>query len=297
MRNSWHILKDQLTDMPKPITIQFFLPDGEPHGVRMAEVTTRTVQAICVPRNRLSEAHRRPELTGVGVYFLFGEREEAIRPRVYIGEAEHCGQRLKLHNQEKDFWQTAVAIVSRTSTFTKAHVRYLEWYSLNEAQRIGRYDLENSNAPKEPFIPEPMKADCLDAFESLSLLLGSLGFGLFEPYRKPTERALFYCKRRGADAQGSMDDEGFTIYAGSTIPKDMTPSGRQTIGKTRKGLQDGGVLEEKEGGLVFVRNHTFRTPSGAADVVVGSSSNGWVEWKNKAGKTLDEVKRKRKPEE
>lgn len=36
----------------------------------------------------------------------------------------------------------------------------------------------------------------------------------------------------------------------------------------------------------------FNTPSGASDFVLGGSTNGWVEWKNKDGKTLDELYRK-----
>ena len=36
----------------------------------------------------------------------------------------------------------------------------------------------------------------------------------------------------------------------------------------------------------------FNTPSGASDFVLGGSTNGWMEWKNKNGKTLDEIYRK-----
>ena len=39
----------------KPITIQFFLPQGEPRGVRIADITTRIVQAMLVPRTKLPE--------------------------------------------------------------------------------------------------------------------------------------------------------------------------------------------------------------------------------------------------
>ena len=53
-------------------TIQLFLPSGEPHGIRIAEITSRTVQAIAVPRNKLKEAAQRKELKNVGLYFLFG---------------------------------------------------------------------------------------------------------------------------------------------------------------------------------------------------------------------------------
>lgn len=36
----------------------------------------------------------------------------------------------------------------------------------------------------------------------------------------------------------------------------------------------------------------FKTPSGASDFVLDGSTNGWIEWKNKDGKTLDELYRK-----
>ncbi|HAM60442.1 MAG TPA: hypothetical protein DCP60_01205 [Psychrobacter sp.] len=32
-------------------------------------------------------------------------------------------------------------------------------------------------------------------------------------------------------------------------------------------------------------------PSGASSLVSGRSTNGWIEWKNEAGKTLDSVYR------
>ena len=37
---------------------------------------------------------------------------------------------------------------------------------------------------------------------------------------------------------------------------------------------------------------SFTSPSSAAMFALGSSTNGWVEWKDKDGKTLDELYRK-----
>lgn len=54
-------------------TIQIFLPDGEPRGIRIAEITTRIIQAVQVPRARLDRVMSRPELAHIGAYFLFGE--------------------------------------------------------------------------------------------------------------------------------------------------------------------------------------------------------------------------------
>ena len=54
------------------------------------------------------------------------------------------------------------------------------------------------------------------------------------------------------------------------------------LAKVRGMLREESVLEDKDAVSVFC--HTFRIPSGAAEVVVGSSSIGWVEWKNNAAR-------------
>lgn len=37
---------------------------------------------------------------------------------------------------------------------------------------------------------------------------------------------------------------------------------------------------------------SFTSPSSASCFVLGGSTNGWVEWKDKDGKSLDEIYRK-----
>ena len=55
-----------------PKTIQIFLPDGNARSIRIAEITSRTIQAIQIPRSKVAEAKKRDEIKNVGVYFLFG---------------------------------------------------------------------------------------------------------------------------------------------------------------------------------------------------------------------------------
>ena len=45
-----------------PRTIQIFLPDGNARGIRIAEITSRTVRAIQVPRSKIGEAGTRDEV-------------------------------------------------------------------------------------------------------------------------------------------------------------------------------------------------------------------------------------------
>lgn len=274
-----------------PKTIQFFLPAGEPRGVRIAEITTRMVQAVLVPRSKLAEAAGRPELRNVGVYFLFGEVEESAKPQVYIGEAEECYKRVAQHNAGKDFWQTAVAMVSRTNSFTKAHARYLEWYSIAKAREVGRYALENGTAGGEPHVTEPMRADLMDAFETMSILVSALGYPIFDPRPQAPAEEVFYCTARGCEGRGQLVEDGFTVFAGSKAIKDLAPGAEQWIADSRKSLIAARVLAAEGDRLVFKEDYTFKTPSGAAIALTGRRASGWTVWKDKQGRTLDGVKR------
>lgn len=199
----------------RPQTIQFFLPQGEPRGIRIAEITTRIVQAVLVPRSKLAEAANRDELKSVGVYFLFGEPEDAAKPVVYIGETEDCYDRFVQHNRTLDFWQAAVAIVSKTNSFTKAHAKYLEWHCIKVAKEVGRFHLSNGNAGGQPFVTEPMLADLMDSFDTLNVLTSALGFPLFEARPAASSADVFELFGPDCKGRGQLVEDGFTVFAGS----------------------------------------------------------------------------------
>ena len=69
-----------------PKTIQIFLPGGDPRGIRIAEITTRIVQVIEVPRSLLTDFLKMEESGQVAVYFLFGDAGDGTDARVYIGQ-------------------------------------------------------------------------------------------------------------------------------------------------------------------------------------------------------------------
>ncbi len=274
-------------------TIQIYLPTGEPRGIRIAELTTRTVQAILVPQNRLKEARQRPELDQVAVYFLFGDSEEQAKPIVYIGQTEDVRTRLDRHSSEKDFWRTAVIIVSKTHAFTPAHIRWLEWYCHLRATEIGRYLLDNTQQPREPFVTEPLRADCHDAFENLGILLTALGHPVYEPLHKPKPEAQWFaCTGPYAKGAGTLTEEGFLVRKGALCRREIVDSALATVSSLRSKLFESNVLADfDERQLEFQEDYTFETPSGAAAVILGRSSNGWVDWKDKQGRTLHDVKR------
>ena len=277
----------------KPQTIQIFLPDGSPRSLKIAEITNRTISAVFIPRNKLISAQKRNEIQNVGTYFLFGKNEEHSLQQVYIGESEDCLKRLRDHNRNKDFWTHAVVMVSKTSALTKTHVKYLEHLAVKRAQESSRFYTENDKIPTAPFVTESMEADLLDSFETIQVLLETLGYPLFDTVEEePTsQKESFKLEGRGIKAQGDLVDDGFIVYKGSEAKLDTVPSCHDYLINLRNQLIKDDILINNGKHLSFNKNYVFSSPSTAGGVVLGRSTNGWTKWKSKDGKTLDEIKR------
>jgi predicted GIY-YIG superfamily endonuclease len=280
---------------PSPKTIQIFLPGGDPRGLRVAEITTRIVQVIEVPRSRLDEFVRMPESGQVGVYFLFGAGTEEADPQVYVGQTGDLRARLSTHDTNKTFWQRALVLISRTNSLTQTHALFLEWYCLKCAAEAGRYQIENGNAGSKPHTPAPLEADCLEIFETGGILLSTLGFPLFDAVAQAASlgEEIFLCTAAGSDGRGLLTDEGFVVLKGSVGRKENVPSLQGTSDERfRAKLIDTGVMRVDGDKVVFEKDHLFGSPSMAGIALLGRTTNGWTTWKAKDGRTLDEVKRR-----
>lgn len=281
--------------MSKPIgkTIQIYLPDGNPRSVKIAEFTSRTVQVVLVPRAQLDFACSRPELSNVGVYFLFGDTGSGEIAQVYVGEAEECSTRLKQQNKNKDWWITAIVCVSKSGGFTKSDVKYLEWYCHKASKEAGRFKVDNSTVPTKPHVSEPMEADLLDHFDTIRTLTGALGFPLFDKIQKPETKDMLVCKGKKAQANGEYTEDGMVVFAGSTCNRQEAKSMHAYGSIIRQQMLNEGILEVVDEDLLrFTKDHIFPSPSQAAMVVLARTANGWTEWMYPDGRTLDEVKRK-----
>lgn len=279
-----------------PKTIQIFLPSGDPQGIRIAEITTRIVQLIEVPRSLLPDFLKMPESDQVALYFLFSEEEDGSGRKVYVGQTGDLRARLAKHHKEKEFWEKALVLISRTNSLTQTHALFLEWHSIQEAKKAGRYSTENGNEGSKPHTPAPLEADCFEIFETGHTLLATLGYPIFDPVAKPSVSArpdeFFYCKASGADGRGMYTEEGFVVLKGSVGRKENVASLKGTAGeRLRNRLIESGVMRVEGDTVVFEKDHLFRSPSMAALSLMGRTTNGWVDWKNKDGKTLDALKR------
>ncbi|MBL9154117.1 MAG: GIY-YIG nuclease family protein [Verrucomicrobiales bacterium] len=281
---------------PTPKTIQIFLPGGDPRGIRVAEITTRIVQVIEVPRSLLGDFLKMPESDQVAVYFLFGQSEETGEPRVYIGQTGDLRSRLKAHHDKKDFWERAAVLISRTNSLTQTHALFLEWHCLQAVRKAGRYGDENGNSGTKPHTPAPLEADCLEIYETGHTLLATLGFPIFDPVAKPVvgqeAEEIFYCNASGAEGRGQYTEEGFVVLKGSKGRAKSVPS---FVGGTwheqRERMIEVGEMKIEGEALIVTKDLLFPNPSKAAAMLMGRSANGWIDWKTQDGRTLDAVKR------
>ena len=283
--------------MTGPQTIQIFLPSGDPQGLRIAEITTRIVRVIEVPRSLLAEFLKMPEAQQVGVYYLVGPAEEGEGDALYIGQTGNVGMRLVQHNQDenKDFWNRALVAVSLTNSLTQTHALFLEWLGIRDAKAAGRYALDNGNAGARPHTPAPLEADCQEIQDTVRVLLATLGYPVFEAVGKSATKEsaeMFFCRANGADGRGLYTPEGFVVLKGSTGRRESMPSLHGTVYEhVRERLIESGVLRVEGDRIVLTRDYVFGSPSRAAMLLLGRSANGWKEWKNTAGQTLNKVKR------
>jgi hypothetical protein len=275
--------------MSKPYSIKIFLPGGDPDGLRMIEKSNWS-GVLVVPRSLFGEAKQRRELARTGVYVLVGPPEDSGLPRVYVGEGDPIRPRLEQHAAKKDFWTHFIVFTSKDENLNKAHVQYLEARLVALAAQAKRCVLDNGNAPTLPSMSEGDAADAEGFLAEMLLCFPVLGLGVFSTATaaQAPGRAL-YLRAKGVEAQGLETAEGFVVRAGSAAVKGEVPSCVAYLKELRAALLENGVLKASGDGYTFTQDYVFASPSTAAGVVLGRSSNGRVEWKTKDGRTLKQL--------
>lgn len=269
-------------------TVTTYLIDGDPKGTQYVSISNKICQMYIIPRSNLAILNEREELWTPSFYILLGE-DEATKPKAYIGETENFRERVKDHDSKKEFWQKALIFIAKDAAMTKSDVQYLEHKAIKEAKTSNSFVLnENKQTPKAPNLPEYRKDDMDGFFEDVKFLTSFIGCNIFDVV-KPKEKHLFYIKGRGCDAKGFYDAKGFTVLKESIIAKSSVPS--FTWKEKREKLIKEYASPDVDK-LVLESDKTFSSPSTASEFVLGRPSNGWSDWKDKDGQTLDSVYRK-----
>jgi hypothetical protein len=285
-------------------TLKLYLVDGTPSGVITAELGVSSVRAAMASRTALPELIRREEATRTGIYLLVGpDPDLPTRQLVYVGEGDQVRSRLACHDadEDKEFFNRAVLIVSKDENLTKAHGRYLESRIIAAVRGAGRAKLVNGTQPPFKGLPEAEIADMERVLDEIEILLPVLGFDVLRPAGReaglqfkeaseispsaqtsPMAAAVFSFTESGTDATAREATDEFVVLTGSLARAHEVPSCGEAIRRRRAQLLTDGVLLPTDDGklLRFTSDTAFDSPSGAAGVVRGGNVSGNQYWKH-----------------
>lgn len=286
---------------PRATSIRIFLADGVPDGLRIVEKSNWTGRAVVVNRSQLDRALAREELSLPGVYVLTGVSDKDGAPRVYVGEADVLRDRIKQHVVGKDFWTRLIAFTSTNEGLNKAHVRYLEARLVGLARNANQWEVENGTQPGPPPLSEADRADAEWFLAEMLVIFPVLGVDAFEAAANQAcstapgkdEAPTLFLRERGADGRGQEIADGFVVFKDSRARLTEVPSFHDYLRDLRKQLVEREVLVADRESLVFSQDYRFTSPSAAAAVLVGGSSNGRLAWKDARGRTLKALQQAR----
>lgn len=291
--------------MARGKNINLFLMDGDSNGRIKCTLANWTGVAYKIPRTELDRCKEREDLKWSGVYFLFGTSDETGKGIAYIGQAgvrknrEGILNRLYEHkrNPEKDYWTEAVVFTTSNNSFGPTEISYLENRFCNLAIEADRYIVKNSNDPSPGHITEEKESELEEFIDYAKLIMGTLGHKVFIPFNENStddfdgavgEEPKLHLTRTikqinfTVKAFGRQTSDGFVVLKGSLI----SPMDDNTISAKILELREKRKVDKDN---VLLEDVPFNSPSGAAQFVIGKSSNGWIEWKTADGRTLHDL--------
>lgn len=243
-----------------------------------------------VPRPLLTEAKTISGINRPGIYYLINESDDNTIAQIYVGQTRNGIARLDDHNRSKDFWNKAIMFLADSKTFTLDMISGLEKFAILKAQESKRYKVENTVVPKYE-IDEYDIASVEEIYDEIQFIMGTQGYKMDDAKSSINEADVLHTTRNGITAFGVYDGEKFEVLEGSQVNLDKKVN-LERYNKQRTELLENGSISKIGGKYYLNVVLDFNTPSGASDFILGGSTNGWTEWKNKDGKTLDDLFRK-----
>ena len=247
--------------------------------------------AYVIPRPLLAEAKSISGINRPGIYYLINESDDNKIAQIYIGQTRNGIARLDDHNRSKDFWNKAIMFLAESKTFTLDMISGLEKFAIQKARESKRYTVENTVIPKYE-IDEYDMASVEEIYDEIQFIMGTQGYKMDDAKASLNEADILHTTRNGIEAFGVYDGDQFEVLEGSVVSAKIQNSAPERIKTLRNTAAKTGDIQQEGNTYRLKKSMSFSSPSYAAAFVLGASANGWTEWKNKDGKTLDELFRK-----
>lgn len=270
--------------------LEIIYHNGQPDGIRSIRRHLSTMTTYVIPRPLLSEAKKSTGINRPGIYYLISENDDNKIAQIYIGQTRNGVSRLDDHNRSKDFWNKAIMFLADSKTFSLDMISGLEAYVINKATESKRYKVENTVNPKYE-IDEYDLPLIEEVYEEIKFIMATQGYKMDNSKSTLNETNTLHTTRNGIQAFGVYDGDKFEVLEGSEIDMSRKCHSNHIEKQRQTAIQNGNIVDIG-GKYKLGVSVSFTSPSSAAMFVLGGSINGWVEWKNTDGKTLDELFRK-----
>ncbi len=281
-------------------TIQLFLVDGKPTGLRKASIHGWTGLLFVSGASAFGDLTARTEVDRTGVYILSGpDPEKPGGTRAYVGSGNSVAERIKQSVLKRDFWETAITVTTSDDDLSKGHAEYLEARLIQVAARAGRVALDNGTQPDtmRRRLPEADVANMEQFLANLQIILPVIGLDMLkpqpravtqtaEPVEERTSGEVRFEIRHKSGVQALMVEEAgeFILLEGSEALTGMGYVQNQSYGGLKETLIRDGVLVLQDvslglNKLRFARPWSFDSLSAAAAVVLDRKVNGRLTWR------------------
>ncbi|MCD7804355.1 MAG: GIY-YIG nuclease family protein [Oscillospiraceae bacterium] len=264
--------------------------NGQPDGIRSIRRHLSTMTTYVIPRPLLSEAKKISGINRPGIYYLISENDDNKIAEIYIGQTRNGVARLDDHNRSKDFWNKAIMFLADSKTFSLDMISGLEAYAIDKAHEAKRYKVENTVNPRYEIDEYDMPL-IEEAYEEIQFIMATQGYKMDNSKASLNESNILHTTRNGIAAFGVYDGEKFEVLEGSQIDIDRKCHSA-SIERQRQTAIENGDIAYSDGIYKTTVSISFTSVSSAATFVLGGSINGWDAWKDKDGKTLNEVVRR-----
>lgn len=286
-----------------PYSILIFSPMGEPSGLLKITKDDWSGEGVLFPRTRIAEAKLRKGFKRPGIYLLIN----AGTGEAYIGEGDPVGERLDAHYRKREFWDRALFFTSVGKRLNKAHIQHLEARLVGLANEAKNCKLLNGNIPQAPALSEEERAFAETFLRHMLCIFPILGCYHFDSAQQgvedkpndtvmalgtkkrirrfdlaPLSGKIFTLKTKNLVARAKIVRGDLVVLAGSqaiATTSEMFEVYAPHLVQLRLQLVESEVLGKGDHQLVFQSDQSFSSPSTAAGVIKGTSSNadGWID--------------------
>jgi hypothetical protein len=155
-------------------TVKVHLLNGDPRGIRMAEMTGHKVGAILIPRASVKSARSVDGIQKCGVVFFLGHDDSLDRPSVKIKSSYSSIEEIVDHHRRDEEWSKAVALIPTAGNFTMEYAEHVEYRYSQKVEKKERVRLKTKESIQEYNISEQVSAEAEESIGTIVTLLQTL---------------------------------------------------------------------------------------------------------------------------